>query len=363
MTQSGRFVEENLSRFKDLLQTGRRIVITCHLSPDGDALGSSLGLKCVLKRFNPEAQVNVVTPDEPTKSLAFLPHFREIKAYSSHPVTVSNLIKNADVLVCLDFNELYRTDLLADLLRSSEAVKIQVDHHLDPEDFADLRFSYPDKCATCMLLYEVLSAAGLDNYVDEDAANCLLAGMMTDTGDFSYNVTDASIYSVIGRLIEHGADKTRLTRLLFNTFSESCLRIQGFALAERMEVFPEMHAALITLSRSDLNNFGYKKGDTEGLVNKPLAIPGILYSCFLREETDYIKVSMRSLGDFPVNIVCSEAFGGGGHRQAAGGEFYGSMDECVSLFKSKLDEYRQRFIEPSAELRTLLAEELPGERH
>ena len=177
-------------------------------------------------------------------------------------------------------------------------------------------------------------------------------------GDFSYNVSDPEIYNVIARLIALGANKGWLTRLLFNTFSESNLRIQGFALAEKMEVFHEMHAALVTLSREDLNRFSYQKGDTEGLVNKPMAIPGILYSCYLRQETDYIKVSMRSLGDFPVNRICEEYFGGGGHLNAAGGEFYGTMDECVSLFKKILNDNYEKYIATSSILTSILKDEL-----
>lgn len=353
-----RFDDKALGEFKSALSTARQIVITCHLSPDGDALGSSLGLKCVLKRLNPTARTHIITPDEPTRTLSFLPEYTSITAYSSHPIKSASLIHQADVIVCLDFNELARTDLLKPYLAQASATKILVDHHLNPENFAHIQFSFPDKCATCMLLFELLEASRCEEYISKDAADCLLAGMMTDTGDFSYNVSDAYIYTVIGKLIDKGADKGRLTHLLFNTFSETNLRIQGFALAKRMDVFNEEHAALITLDREDLNLFGYHKGDTEGLVNKPLAIPGILYSCYLRQETGYIKVSMRSLGDFPVNKVCSDYFGGGGHLNAAGGEFYGTMDECVSTFKKILSENLKKYIEPSHLLNDILNEEL-----
>jgi len=288
--------------------------------------------------------------------------FNDIMVYTRNSTRVAGLISAADLIFCLDYNALSRIDLVAPLVAKSKAFKIQIDHHLNPEDFVDMSFSYPEKPATCMLLYEILCAAGFREEIDPEAATNLLAGMMTDTGDFSYNIKAPGIYSVIGELIEMGADKARLTRLLFNTFTETNLRIQGFALSERMEVFNDMHAALITLSRDDLNRWNYHKGDTEGLVNKPLSIPGILYTAYLREEERYIKVSMRSLGDFPVNELCSNYFGGGGHLNAAGGEFYGALDECAELFRSLMAQNKERYIDNNASLGRLLSEEIPGKK-
>lgn len=350
------FDSKKLTELSKWLGDSKHIIITCHLSPDGDALGSSLGLQCVLSKLNPAASVSVVTPDEPTHTLDFLPYFDKIKAYSHYPAKVANLIKNCDLIVCLDFNELNRTDRLAPLLESAKAKKILIDHHLYPSDFADLTFSYPHKPATCMVLYQILEKAGLRKYIDADAANCFLTGMMTDTINFSVSTSDPAIYPVVGQLVELGADRQRLNRLLFNTHSESFLRIQGFALAERMQLFHNTHAGLIVLWRDDLNKFNYQKGDTEGLVNRPLEVPGILYSCFLREEEDYIKVSMRSLGNFPVNELCSEYFGGGGHLNAAGGEFPGTMDECIAKFIEILEINKKRYIDGNPVLESILNE-------
>lgn len=352
------FNSNDIRRLDDMLTESRNIVITCHLCPDGDALGSSLGLYNTLRNLNPGAKVTVVTPDEPTRNLAFLPGYTTIIPYSRYKGKAEKLIAGADLIVCLDYNALMRVDLLAQPIKESKAAKVLIDHHIDPENFADITFSFPGKCATCMLLFEILEAAGKDEYINVDAANCLLAGMMTDTGDFAYNVNDPETYNAIGRLIAKGADKARLTRILFNTFSEENLRIQGFALAERMDVFAEMHAALIVLTRNDLNRFKYRKGDTEGLVNKPLAIPGILYSCYLREETDYIKVSMRSLGNLPVNEICSKYFNGGGHLNAAGGEFYGSMEDCIITFRNSLKENFDKYIKDNKILSEVLKDEL-----
>lgn len=350
--------QNDLQRMATLLTESKTVVVTCHLSPDGDALGSSLGLRAVMAGLNPTAKVYVVTPDEPTRNLSFLPGFRQILPYTRATDFVNNVLQRADLLVCLDFNELCRTDRLADALRGCRASKLHIDHHLNPEDFAALRFSYPEKSSTCVLLYEILKGAGLGNFISTDAANCILTGMMTDTGNFAYNISDGNVFPVIGELIDLGADKNRLTRLLFDTFSESNLRIQGYAIAHKLEVDYSNHAALITLTRDELNTYGYQKGDTEGLVNRPLAIPGVLYSCYLREETDYIKVSMRSLGNLPVNELCSQYFSGGGHLNAAGGEFYGTMEECVECFRSILEPTKQKFIDGNKVLSDILNEKL-----
>ena len=353
-----RNTHEDYQRLTTLLRGSRRVVIACHLSPDGDALGSSLGLREVLLRINPAVDVRVVTPDEPTKSLSFLPGFDRLMPYTRYRGVVESTMKRADLFIALDFNAPSRTDLLAPVIEKATCTKILIDHHLDPADFTDLMFSYPESSSTCYLLFRLLEKCGLGSFITPQAADCFLTGMMTDTGNFSYNIADPEIFQAIGRLIEYGADKGRLDKLLFRTSTESSLRIQGYALADKMEVFKDYNAALVTLTRDELNRLGYVRGDTEGLVNKPLEIPGVLYSAFLREEETYIKVSMRSVGDFPVSTLCSEHFGGGGHLNAAGGEFGGTMEECVTLFKSLLEENKIRFIEPSTSLADILKDEL-----
>ncbi|MDE6396456.1 MAG: DHH family phosphoesterase, partial [Muribaculaceae bacterium] len=342
-----RNTHEDFQRLTTLLRGSRRVVIACHLSPDGDALGSSLGLREILMRINPAADVRVITPDEPTKTLSFLPGFDRLMPYTRYKSVVESTMKRADLFIALDFNAPSRTDLLAPVIEKGRCTKVLIDHHLDPEDFVDISFSYPESSSTCYLLFRILEKCGLGRFMTPQAADCFLTGMMTDTGNFSYNIADPEIFPTIGRLIQYGADKARLDKLLFRTATESSLRIQGYALSDKMEVFRETNAALITLTREELNRFGYVRGDTEGLVNVPLEIPGILYSAFLREEESYIKVSMRSVGDFPVSALCADYFGGGGHLNAAGGEFKGSMEECVERFKSLLDRNKKEYIDPS----------------
>lgn len=337
-------VDDNISaRLRDLIETAENVVITAHMSPDGDAMGSSLGLWHVLKSMGKKA--TVVVPDDITRQLAFLPGFKEVVVYCRNKAAASGVVKDAELIFCLDYNDFARIDQLAPSVEQSQAKKVMIDHHLNPSGECDLTISSPGHSSTCMLLFEVLNAIGLGDKIDKNAAECILTGMMTDTGNFSYNANDPDIYPVIGELIRKGADKNTLNKRLFDTFSESHLRINAYAIYKKMKVFKEYGAALITLTRDELNMHHYSRGDTEGLVNRPLAIPGIVYSVFLREEERYIKVSMRSVGNFPCDEICSKYFNGGGHLNAAGGEFPGSMAQCVEVFKSILPANKKQYID------------------
>lgn len=335
--------EKKIKKLAHLTEGASRIVITTHLSPDGDAMGSSLALSRVLSTIGKD--VAVVVPDQPLEQLMFLPGAKDVVVGSRHPDFAKALFTKADLIMCLDFNELQRIDRLAPYVEASAAKKVIIDHHLEPGDFADVTISYPAMSSTCMLLFRVLCRLELFNAIDRDAAACILAGMMTDTGNFAYNANDPDAYIIEAELVRKGVDKVELYNRLLNRSTESCLRLTGYALCEKMEVFADMGAALITLTRDELNRFHYVKGDTEGLVNRPLSIPGIVYSAFLREEDDYVKVSMRSTGDFPVNLLCKKHFGGGGHLNAAGGEYDGTLDQCADLFRSLLAENKKTYID------------------
>lgn len=334
--------QQDIERLQQLVGDARRVVITGHMSPDGDAIGSSLGLQHVLRAMGKD--VWVVVPDDYSRQLAFLPGTKDIVIYCRQTAHATELLNQADLIFCLDYNDIKRIDRLAPAVEHSPARRVMIDHHLDPVVFCDITISHPELSSTCMLLFLVLKAAGWLGHVTPAAAQCLLAGMMTDTGNFSYNANDPEIYPVVGWLVGAGVDHDELTRRLFNIFSENCLRLNAYAISRKMHVWREYGAALITLTRDELNMHHYSRGDTEGLVNRPLAIPGVVYSCFLREEERYIKVSMRSLGDFPCDKVCAEYFNGGGHLNAAGGEFFGSMEQAVEVFKSILPLNKKKYI-------------------
>lgn len=335
--------EAAVAKAKKLIDRAERIVVVCHTSPDGDAIGSSLAAMHVFSSLGKD--VKAVIPDQPLQNLRSLPGAKELVDASKYADFANKLIGEADLILCLDFNELGRTGRLKEVLANAKAPKIVVDHHLNPSIEAEVCISHPEMAATAYLLFRLLCRLELFNFIDRNAAECMLAGMMTDTGNFAYNCADPELFTVTAELVKKGADKEKLYNILFNTFTANCLRLNSYALLKKMEVFDDEGAALITLSRDELNRFHYTKGDTEGLVNRPLAIPGIVYSCFMRQESDCIRVSMRSRGTFPVNKICAEYFGGGGHLNAAGGEFHGTIEEAADLFRSLLSENKSRYID------------------
>ncbi len=330
------FDKSHVAQLKELLEGARTVALVGHLSPDGDALGSTLGFAHVLRALGKDARV--FTPDEPPRYLRVLPGARDVMAYSSFGNMASSWIHNADAVLCMDFNATYRVSRLQPVIEEARGVRVLIDHHEDPDDFAALSFSFPDLSSTSELTAHLIKALGWWHIMDVQATTCLMGGIITDTGGFRYNSSQPGLYMTVADLMRFGIDKDGLMRALVTSTSENAMRLECYALAEKMEVFEEHHAALITLDTDELNQFHYSKGDTEGLVNRPLEIPGIVYSCYLRQEPEYVKVSMRSLADFPVNALCAEHFGGGGHRNAAGGEFRGTMQECVERFKKLLPE-------------------------
>ena len=330
-----------LLKLKDYITRLNNIVITCHLSPDGDAVGSSLGLMHTLEALGKTA--HVVTPDMIPVSVRFLPGAAGVTAYSSNEEKAKGLIERAGLIICLDYNEISRIDKMASAVMASKAPKVMIDHHLGPEKFCDLTISYPEMSSTCELVFRALMGIGLLRQINRKAATCLYAGIVTDTGNFAYNSSRPDTFCIVAELLAKGINKDKVYNLAMNTSSADRLRLMGYALDKKMEIFPESHGALITLTKEELEQYNYKRGDTEGLVNIPLQIPGVQWSVFLREDPEYIKVSMRSQEEFAVNDLCSTYFNGGGHKNAAGGEFMGSLAEAVEVFRSIELQSRQKF--------------------
>ena len=327
--------ESKVKAVRKLLEENDRIVITCHMSPDGDAVGSSLGLMHTLSKLGKD--VHVVTPDRIPDTLRCLPGSKEIVPYSKYTDFASKLLKEAEVIFCLDFNALYRVDRMCEALAEAPGKKVLVDHHENPEDFADITISYPKQSSTCALLFRLLCRLELFGMIGRKAATCIYTGMMTDTGNFSYNSNDPDLYVIIAELIKKGINKDEIYKKVMDTKNLNVLKLHSYAIAN-MKVFEDQKAALITLSADELKRFNYRKGDTEGLVNVPLSIPGIIYSVFLRDDEKEIKVSSRSKGDFRVNDICERYFNGGGHVNASGGELQCTLDEAVEIFMSTLPE-------------------------
>lgn len=330
--------EKAIESLRKLLGRSERIVITCHLTPDGDAIGSSLALCHVLNSIDKQAVV--VTPDMVPKSLAFLPGVKDTVAFTRYGEYAAKLLNEADLIFCLDFNEPRRVDRMEQTLREAPAPKVMIDHHLHPDtEFASVLISHPEVSSTSMLVFRVLCRLELFDRIDRLAAECIYTGMMTDTGNFSYNSNEPDLYVVIAELLRKGINKDKLYQQACNTMNESALRLNGYAMSEKMTLFPEHRCSLIALDADELRRFNYEKGDTEGLVNKPLAMPDVAWSVYLREDPHQIKVSMRSKEQFPVNRICKEVFGGGGHLNAAGAEFKGSLADCIETLKEAMAAY------------------------
>lgn len=323
-----------IGKLQRLINGVTDIAITCHMSPDGDAIGSSLALCHVLRRLGKD--VIVVTPDMPPRSLQFLPDVRSIVVYTQNEARARKVLETAQLIFCLDFNTMQRIDRLAPMVSGNPCPKVLIDHHTDPDQGFDVMISFPDLSSTCELVFRVLMQMQLLKFVDRWAAQCLLAGMMTDTGNFSYSCEDPDIYEIQASLMRRHPDRKWIYNMAMNTFSADCLRLQGYALDQKMKLYPDQRVALITLSADELKRYNYKRGDTEGLVNKPLSIPGLVWSVFMREDAECIKVSCRSVGDFAVNDICARYFNGGGHVNAAGGDYYGTLEQAIGVFEQIL---------------------------
>ena len=320
-----------------MLKESERIVLTCHVRPDGDAIGSTLGLWHLLKVLGKE--VNVIVPDKAPNSLSFLPGFKEIAVYTNHKEFCEKTVAECDLIICCDFNTPSRQDALAPLIQSAGCRKVLIDHHQEPDHFTDLVFSDPKMSSTCELVFRIIAAMGLYDKVDTECATCLLTGIITDTRNFTVNIHYTDIYDILMRLMEKGVDKNWIVKEALSTRSLNSLRLEAYAISQKMEIFPEHKCALITLNPEELKRFSYEKGDTEGLVNRPLEVRGMVYSIFLREDPDCVKVSARSCNDFPVSEICKTLFGGGGHVQAAGAEFQGSIEECKKILLENLKNF------------------------
>lgn len=330
--------QSNIDRFTKWFERADKVVIVSHVSPDGDAIGSSLGLWHFLTSQDKNAYV--IVPNAFPDFLKWMPGSKDILLYDHYKEFADQLIAEADIICCLDFNVLSRIEKMADSVAASPARKILVDHHLHPGNFCDIMISHPRISSTSELIFRLICRMGYFSEISRDAAACIYTGMMTDTGGFSFNSNNPEIYFIVSELLSKGIDKDEIYRKVYNTYSECRLRLMGYVLTQ-MKMYADYHSALLTLTAEEQNQFNYEKGDSEGFVNIPLSIKDVRFSCFLREdaEMNMIKISLRSVGDFPCNKVAAEFFNGGGHLNASGGEFYGTMEEAIARFDEALKAF------------------------
>lgn len=330
--------EDLIQKAKKYVEKGDSFVIVTHVSPDGDALGSSLGLYHFLSAYGKD-NVSVVVPNDFPSFYRWMPGAKDIVVHEKYPDFAEQLIREADVIFCLDFNEPKRIEKLAGPVLAAEGRKVMIDHHLNPADFCKVTMSYPEMASTSEMIFRFICRMGYFSLMTKEAAACIYTGMMTDTGSFTYNSNKPEIYIIISELIKKGIDKDWIYRQVNQVHTESRVRMMGYVLYEKMKIYPEHRAALITLSAEELEKFHYKSGDTEGFVNLPLSIANVDFSVFIREDKDYVKISLRSVGDFPCNRFAGTYFNGGGHKNASGGEFYGTMADAVATFEQGLQDF------------------------
>ncbi|MBS1682678.1 MAG: bifunctional oligoribonuclease/PAP phosphatase NrnA [Bacteroidetes bacterium] len=337
---------KDLSELKSLLAAPKRVAIVMHFKPDADALGSSLGLAGFLKKKG--HQVEVVSPSDFPEFLSWMKGSENVTALSKKSnepfAKASKIFAEADIIFCLDFSSLGRIKELGEEVKKSGAVKVMVDHHLEPEDFADFRKWDVTAASTAQLVFEFIEEIGEKNLIDSSIADCLYAGLMTDTGSFRHNNTTAREFRVAQEVVALGANPSEVARLVYDTNSLSRLRLIGFALSQRLTVLPEFCVAYIALSQEDLKKLDAQTGDTEGLVNYGLSIKGVQMAVLMYDRGEEIKISFRSLGAFSVNDFARKHFEGGGHSNAAGGSSKQNLKQTLEKFLSLLPEYKERLI-------------------
>lgn len=336
---------QNLEAFKALVREPKKVVITTHHKPDADALGSSLGLSAFLKKLG--HTVTVVSPTDYPKFLHWMPSNADVLVYTENPALSAEKIAEAEIIFCLDFSAISRINELGPLVLESKAKKVMVDHHLQPESFSDFSLWSTGAAATAELIYDLIVLLEQTDKIDHDIANCLYAGLMTDTGGFRHPNTNAKVHYTIAHLIEHGANPTEVNSRIYENNTEARLHFLGYSLQEKLVVLPEFHTAFIWLTQDEIKKFQSETGDTEGFVNYALSLQGIVMGAIIIDRAEAIKMSFRSVGNFSVNDFARKHFNGGGHKNAAGGRSNDTLEATVEKFVALLETYKEALLEAS----------------
>jgi phosphoesterase RecJ-like protein len=333
-------IEQSILEITSDLSRANRIVIVPHKGPDGDAIGSSLGLYHFIKEKGHE--VVVIAPNDYPQFLKWLPGQEEILIFENQREHCLRLINEAEIIFTLDFNVLARTGEMEQPLRDAQATFIMIDHHPEPSDYANHTYSDSTMSSTCQMVYKFIQQLRALKNITPEIATCLYTGIMTDTGSFRYRSTTSDTHLVIADLIAKGADNTKIHQNVYDTFTENRLKLLGVAL-QNLRVNKELRTAYITLSQEELDANNFQKGDTEGFVNYGLSIEGVIFAViFIEHKQDKIvKMSLRSKGTFSVNEFARIHFSGGGHLNAAGGRSELSLWEAVEKFNKILPDYKE----------------------
>ena len=330
------------SMLRSLVAEADTIVLCCHQNPDGDAMGAMLGWGAVMQHLGKEPLM--VVPDMFPDYLQWLPNTEKVVRYDKRKDFVDTVLKIADLVFCLDFNSLSRTDAMEEALKNSPAKKVLIDHHPNPDVDTTLCFSRPEASSASELVFRIVWQMGLFEELGKHYAVPVYCGMMTDTGGFTFNSNDPDVFFIISQLLTKHINKDKIYRNVYHNYSEHRLRMVGFVLCNRLVVDDKRHAAYYTLTRADQKQFHFVKGDAEGLVNMPLQIKGLKLSISLREYTErenLVWVSLRSVDAFPCNKVAAQFFNGGGHLNASGGRVYGTIEDAVKTVEEAFRTFEE----------------------
>ena len=332
-------MKEKLVEVKKLLSQPKKIAITSHRNPDGDAMGSSLGLQLFLNQLG--HQTTVVMPSGYPEFVAWMKGSQDILIHDDNSQEADEKLKSADIIFVLDYNGLDRVDKMGEVIGNlKETIKIMIDHHLHPDDFCDFVFSDTTASSTCELVYDFIVDLGEAEKLTIDIGECLYSGILTDTGSFKYS-TSSKLFRVVAGLKDMGVDDTELQNLLFNSLPEKNLRLLGHCLNNRMEIIPEYKTGIIALTKIDYEDFDIQRGDTEGIVNYLLMMKDVKLAAFITEQPTIVKISLRSKGDFSVQEIAKKHFRGGGHKNASGGASFKGLRSTINKFKRVLPDYKE----------------------
>jgi phosphoesterase RecJ-like protein len=330
-------VQNEIKQLSTFLNEPRNVLLVSHYNPDGDAIGSLMGMYHYLKKKG--HKVTAMVPNDFPDFLSWIDGTPEILVFNKTQAKASEIISQSDIIICIDFNEFKRLKDIGPRLASSKAVKALIDHHPEPEDIYSFKVYNIQASSTSELIYKYIVGAGDKNLIDKVIGEALYAGIMSDTGCFSYNSSNPETFTTIADLLSIGINKDKVYNLIYNNFSGHRMQLMGYCLSEKMVILPEYHAAYISLTKEEMEKYNFKTGDSEGFVNLPFCIKGIHITALFTEKKEHVSISFRSRGGFAVNEFCSKHFEGGGHRNAAGGESKLGIKETIEKFEKLLKQY------------------------
>lgn len=336
-------MQKKINELKQLLLEKKNIVITVHRGPDGDAMGSALGFYNILIQLG--HNVDVITPNDYASFLHWLPGNNKVVVFTEQEEKAKEITEKSDLIFLLDFSQIGRLDTYAEVVQNSTAKKVIIDHHREPDlSIADILFSDVLASATAQMVFEIIDLLGHKNLINKEVAECLYTGIMTDTGSFKYSSTTEKTHHIIAELIGKGAENSRIHDLVYDNFSEDRVKLLGYCLNQKLQIFKENKSAIISLNAEELKKFNFQKGDTEGIVNYALTIEDVIFAVFITEKQGLVKLSLRSKGDFKVNEIAKKYFSGGGHMNAAGGISDVSVELTIEKLKEIFNEYKTQLI-------------------